>query len=326
LPERDVAAARGIGLRTLRNERQRGDGPPFVKTSKQIWYPESGFREWLKAIERHPVRARKRWRAMAIKFMTAEDRLAERRGVKLFIAGPAGVGKTSQLRTLDPSHGLFVDIEGGDLSVQDLPVASIRIDDWPSLRDIACCVGGPNPSFANDTAYSPAHFQAIGGRLSELSAYHTIFIDSISAASRLCYRHAEQQPEALSRTGAKDVRAAYGILGREMLLLLEQFQRARTKNIVFVAILERVLDDFNRPVIQIQLEGAKTARELPGIVDQIITMEFIDFGDGNPVRSFICTSPNPWNYPAKDRSGRLDQIEEPNLAKLIAKLTGPKQQ
>jgi hypothetical protein len=70
------------------------------------------------------------------------------------------------------------------------------------------------------------------------------------------------------------------------------------------------------------MEGAKTGRELPGIVDEIIIMNFVDLGDGEPpLRSFICTSPNPWNFPAKDRSGRLDQIEEPHLGKLIAKLT-----
>jgi hypothetical protein len=40
----------------------------------------------------------------------------------------------------------------------------------------------------------------------------------------------------------------------------------------------------------------------------------------------VCTAPNPWNYPAKDRSGRLDQIEEPNLGKLIAKLIGSTKQ
>ena len=40
-------------------------------------------------------------------------------------------------------------------------------------------------------------------------------------------------------------------------------------------------------------------------------------------RSFICTAPNPWRYPAKDRSGRLDQLEPPDLGKLISKLTRP---
>ena len=49
-------------------------------------------------------------------------------------------------------------------------------------------------------------------------------------------------------------------------------------------------------------------------------MQWVDFGDGKPVRAFVCTSPNPWGYPAKDRSGRLEQLEPPNLGKLIAKL------
>ena len=69
-----------------------------------------------------------------------------------------------------------------------------------------------------------------------------------------------------------------------------------------------------------RLEGGKTGRELPAIVDQIVTMQWVDFGDGKPVRTFVCTSPNPWGYPAKDRSGRLEQLEPPDLGKLIAKL------
>ena len=76
---------------------------------------------------------------------------------------------------------------------------------------------------------------------------------------------------------------------------------------------------------QLQAEGSKTSRELPGIVDQIITYQFLDFGDGKPpMRGFVCTSPNPWNFPAKDRSGRLDQIEQPDLGKLLSKLTTSK--
>ena len=43
--------------------------------------------------------------------------------------------------------------------------------------------------------------------------------------------------------------------------------------------------------------------------------------DGVPVRSFVCTTPNTWGYPAKDRAGRLDQVEEPHLGRLISKLT-----
>ena len=74
---------------------------------------------------------------------------------------------------------------------------------------------------------------------------------------------------------------------------------------------------------QPQIEGGKTGRELPAIVDQIVTMNWIDFGDRKPVRAFVCTNPNPWGYPAKDRSGRLEQLEPPDLGALIEKLTRP---
>ena len=59
----------------------------------------------------------------------ADERLRERRGAKVLIIGPTGVGKTWQPRTLDPSRVLFLDIEAGDLSVQDVAVDTIRLDD-----------------------------------------------------------------------------------------------------------------------------------------------------------------------------------------------------
>jgi AAA domain len=260
----------------------------------------------------------------AVKIISADQRLAQRRGVKALIVGPSGVGKTSLLRTLDPATTLFLDVEAGDLSVQNVPVDTSRIDDWSTARDIACRIGGPNPSYAPTACYSQAHFEAIGGELDNLDKYETLFIDSITAVSRLSFRWSEQQPEAFSdRSGKKDTRGAYGLHAREMIAWLNQLQHARGLNVIFVAILEKVTDDFNVATWQMQMEGGKTGRELPGIVDQIVTMQFIDFGDGKPVRAFVCTSPNPWSFPAKDRAGRLEQIEEPHLGKLIAKLVGP---
>jgi hypothetical protein len=257
-----------------------------------------------------------------MKIISASQRLAEKRGVKGLITGPVGVGKTSLLRTLDPERTLFVDIEAGDLSIQDVPIDTIRVDDWPTARDLACRIGGPNPSFPPTACYSQAHYESVGGALENLDRYETIFVDSITAISRLSFRWSEQQPEAFSeRSGKKDTRGAYGLHGREMINWLTQLQHTRGKSVFFVGILEKVTDEFNRIEFAVQMEGGKTGRELPGIVDQIVTMNWVDFGDGTPQRAFVCTSPNPWLYPAKDRSGRLDQVEKPHLGELIAKLT-----
>jgi hypothetical protein len=210
--------------------------------------------------------------------------------------------------------------------VQDVPVDMFRLDDWGTARDLACRIGGPNPSFPANACYSEAHYQAVGGALDQIDRYDTIFVDSITAVSRLSFRWAEQQPEAFSeRTSKKDVRGAYGLHAREMIAWLQHLQHARGKHVVFVGILEKVTDEFNVATWQAQMEGSRTGRELPGIVDQIVTMNWVDFGDGAPTRAFVCTSPNPWAYPAKDRAGRLEQIEEPHLGKLITKLISPGQ-
>lgn len=45
--------------------------------------------------------------------------------------------------------------------------------------------------------------------------------------------------------------------------------------------------------------------------------------NGQPQRTFVCQTLNPWGYPAKDRSGRLAMIEEPHLGRLMAKIQSP---
>ena len=83
-------------------------------------------------------------------------------------------------------------------------------------------------------------------------------------AGRLCFRHAEQQPEAYSDRGKKDLRGAYGLHAREMIGWLMQLQRARATNVILVAILEKIVDEFNRPEWSIQLEGSKTGARAAG--------------------------------------------------------------
>ena len=55
--EAEVAAARGIGIRALRAERARREGPPFVRVSRQIYYERAAFRAWLKSLEIRPARS-----------------------------------------------------------------------------------------------------------------------------------------------------------------------------------------------------------------------------------------------------------------------------
>jgi len=264
---------------------------------------------------------------MKLPIITADQRLAERRGVKGVLVGKSGIGKTSQLWTLKPSATLFFDLEAGDLAVEGWAGDTVRPRTWQECRDFAVFIGGPNPALRDDQPYSQAHFDAVCQRFGQASAmdkYDTVFVDSITVAGRLCLQWCKGQPQAFSeKTGKPDSRGAYGLMGQEMIGWLTHLQHTRRKNVWFVGILNEALDDFNRRVFSLQIDGSKTGLELPGIVDEVVTLTELKGDDGSSYRAFVCHTLNNWGYPAKDRSGRLDAIEEPDLGRLMEKIAGP---
>ena len=258
--------------------------------------------------------------------VSAVERMAERKGVKLLMLGKSGIGKTSRLKDLDPATTLFLDIEAGDLAVADWPGDTIRPASWPESRDFFVFLAGPDKSLPPESAFSLAHYDHViekFGDATQLGRYQTFFLDSITQLSRQCFAWCKTQPGAVSdRSGKPDLRAAYGLLGQEMIGALTHLQHARGKNVVFVAILDERLDDFNRKVFVPQIEGSKTSLELPGIVDEVVTLAEIKAEDGSSYRAFVTHTVNPYGFPAKDRSGRLDLLEPPHLGALIAKCAG----
>ena len=269
---------------------------------------------------------------MALPIISAEQRLSEQRGIKGCIFGKSGIGKTSLLWTLPEKTTLFFDLEAGDLAIEGWRGNTLRPTSWKECRDFAVLIAGPNPSLHKDQTYSQTHFDQVSksfGSASELDAYDTVFIDSITVAARLCFTWCKAQPELISdKTGKIDIRGAYGMLAQEMLAWIIHLQHTRNKNIWFLGILDEKTDDCNRKYFEPQIEGTKTALELPGIVDQVITMADIDCeikdasgkAQSTKYRAFVCQTINPYGYPAKDRSGRLDCIEPPDLGKLMTKL------
>jgi hypothetical protein len=255
--------------------------------------------------------------------ITPEQRLGEPRSARILLLGPNGVGKTTQAGRLDPTQTLVIDVENGLLAIAGVPVAHARPETHLEICDLIVRIVGPNKSFAPHEIFSTAHFERCGGFLPDHSRYRTIVVDTVTAWSRLSFRHASQQPEAISDRGKLDLRGVYGAHARGLILPLHHLQSARGLNVILIGALETVTDDYGRVEHKLQAEGQRVPREILGIVDVVVTMNWIDFGDDKPIRGFVCTSPNPWGYPAKDRSGKLDQLEPPDLGKLIAKILPP---
>ena len=259
-----------------------------------------------------------------LKIISASERAKQRNGVKALIVGQAGIGKTSLLKTLDPETTLFMDLEAGDLALgNEFPVDQVSPGTWQECRDLAVFLAGPDPQAAKKDVYGEDHYEHALKEYGEtdLGKYETYFLDSLTVASRICLRWAQQQPESVNAKGVPDMRSAYGLLGREMIRFVTQLQSARSKNVIFVCLLQEMTDEFKRVTYGYQLEGGKSKQEIPGIVDEVITM-CVQGKDANNAgyRAFVTDPMNREGFPAKDRSGRLDPMEQPDLGLLIKKV------
>ncbi len=274
-----------------------------------------------------------------LKITTADERLARVPRANMFIAGPSGIGKTTLARTLPAAETLFVDLEAGTLALADWggdiidvrkQAAELEVHPWELARALACVMCGPDPAATNpEDPYSQASYdtycQAIGGP-EVFAKYKNVFWDSATVAVRHSFSWCQTQPEAFSeKTGKPDTRGAYGLHGREVVRWLTTIQHIQDKSTIVLCILNSETDDLRRVSYSLQLDGGKAKAELPGIFDNIFTLASFQTEEGTEYRALVCHGQNQWGYPAKDRSGRLDMLEPPDLAHIIAKTAaGPR--
>lgn len=272
---------------------------------------------------------------MALRIITADERLsAAANKTTMALFGSSGVGKTTLVKTMPHETTLCVDLEAGMKSVQDWRGDSIPIRCFEDAIDLACLIGGVNPAADPNGFFSEGHYQHLAAAHPDLvrllAGKSMVFLDSITDLTRQAMAWAKTRPEAFSdRTGKPDIRGAYGLMAGEVIGLLKHLQHAPGKSVIMVGILERVTDDLGHVSWQPQMEGGKAGRELPGIVDQMVSMALfsrdaqgalVHDPERGTERRLVCRTANSFGLPAKDRSGRLDETEPPDLAALLRKI------
>ena len=207
-------------------------------------------------------------------------------GVKLLVYGQAGAGKTTLVKTLP--NVIVLSAEGGLLSIQDADLPYIEIASMDDLRE----------------AYTWLTESA------EAAPFQSVALDSISEIADVRL-NAEKKAN-------KDPRAAYGAMQEQMADIIRAFRDLPGKHVYMSAKLEKTQDEMGRVLYSPSMPGNKTGQALPYFFDEVLALRVERDAEGNTQRGLMCDSDGLWL--AKDRSGKLDAWEAPDLGAIISKI------
>jgi phage nucleotide-binding protein len=223
---------------------------------------------------------------MAINVKTTGSLAAN--GVKVLVYGQAGAGKTSLVKTLPKP--IVLSAEGGLLSIQDADLPFIEISDMETLRE----------------AYTWLT------QSDEAKGFESVALDSISEIAEVVL-NAEKK-------ATKDPRQAYGAMQEQMADIIRAFRDLPGRHVYMSAKLEKTQDEMGRVLYAPSMPGNKTGQALPYFFDEVLALRVEKDGEGVTQRALMCDSDGLWL--AKDRSGKLEAWEAPDLGAIIAKMGG----
>ena len=209
-------------------------------------------------------------------------------GVKVLVYGQAGAGKTSLIKTL-PSP-IVLSAEGGLLSIQDADLPFIEIASMTDLQE----------------AYKWLT------ESDDAKAFKSVALDSLSESAEVVL-NAEKK-------ATKDPRQAYGAMQEQMADIIRAFRDLPGRHVYMSAKLEKTQDEMGRVLYAPSMPGNKSGQALPYFFDDVLALRVEKDGDGNTQRALMCDSDGLWL--AKDRSGKLDMWEAPDLSAVFAKIGG----
>ncbi len=229
---------------------------------------------------------------MAIKLVST-NHIAHHHGVKMLVYGRAGAGKTTLCAT---AHApIILSAEAGILSLRryNIPVIQIK------------------------TIYDLFEAKEWVSKSSEAKNFHTICIDSLTEIGEVILSDAKQS--------MKDPRKAYGRLIEEMGRIIRSFRDLSGKHIYMTSKLEVNKDDITGISLSgPSMPGSKLSQQLPYLFDEVFHLGVKKDEKGKSYRYLRTDS--DLQFEAKDRSGRLSEIEAPNLTYVINKILGNEQQ
>jgi hypothetical protein len=220
---------------------------------------------------------------------TTTDKSSVANGVKILTYGESGIGKTALCSTAPAPF--LISAEGGELSIREFKIPMAKVTTVADLVDLhQWC----------QFSHHASHFE-------------TICIDSVTEIAETVLANA--------KIVIKDGRQIYGALFDQMLATLKGFRDLTGKHVYMTAQMEHNKD----PITGVSkygpaMPGQKLGPKSPYLYDEVFYMGVGQTPQGVSYR-YLGTQPT-LKYHAKDRSGVLAPIEQPNLTYIINKILG----
>ena len=223
---------------------------------------------------------------MAINLRRTSD--VHTNGIKALVYGQAGAGKTTLATTMP--NPVIISAEGGLLSIQDSDLPYLEVTTMDQLKEAY-------EWLANGEGHGH---------------YETVVLDSLSEIGEVVLTHEKEVN--------KDGRAAYGELAVQMQSIIRAFRDLPGVNVLMTAKVEKAQDEAGRMLWTPSMPGSKVAQQLPYFFDEVLALRVEKDAEGITQRALMCDSDGLWA--AKDRSGKLDAWEAPDMGAIIRKIAG----
>ena len=212
---------------------------------------------------------------------------------KMLVYGESGVGKTYLFSTVpDVSTAFLISAEAGTLSLRG--------------KNITCC----NATSMSDV--TEAYAWLVGSE--EARGINFIGLDSISEVGDLCLSEEQEK--------TKDGRQAYGNTQKRMRNLIKSFQDMPGKHVYMSARQARVQDDAQQMFYGADMPGLKLGPKMSYWFDEVFSLRKFRVekeGGAHEIKRALQTV-SDGQYIAKDRSGRLEDFEAPDLNEILNKI------